>query len=280
VCLRRPAVTGLTIADPAFLAAAAASVFDPASLSPILWLDAADTSTITQSGGKVSQWNNKGSLGAFTQSTGTAQPTTGASTQNGKNVLTFANSWMNSSNTAASYKPLSDGTNYIVAAAWRAGSSSNPNALGVLLDNADASFSNIGMSVFYDDRSAVPRNDFIAHLVTRGGGGSGAVNNSQNNAFAANTFAALTILAQPSNGTAADRSRLFINNGSVIANNVSTSAVNTGNPTQVLRLGNLSTTSIPLTGAVGEVIIVTGANATETNRQALVTYLNAKWAMF
>jgi hypothetical protein len=66
------------------------AVFSPLDLSPDLWLDAADTATITESSGAVSQWNDKSGNGRnFTQSTGAAQPTTGTRTQNGLNVLDF-----------------------------------------------------------------------------------------------------------------------------------------------------------------------------------------------
>jgi hypothetical protein len=62
----------------------------PLKLGAALWLDAADTATITESGGFVSQWNDKSNNGRnFTQSTGANQPTTGTRTQNGLNVLDF-----------------------------------------------------------------------------------------------------------------------------------------------------------------------------------------------
>lgn len=64
--------------------------FNPIALSPVLWLDANDSRTITESGGSVSQWDDKsGNSNDVTQGTGSAQPTTDASTQNGKNVLDF-----------------------------------------------------------------------------------------------------------------------------------------------------------------------------------------------
>lgn len=64
--------------------------FNPLSLSPALWLDASDTSTITESGGAVSQWDDKsGNDYHATQSTGANQPTTGTRTQNGLNALDF-----------------------------------------------------------------------------------------------------------------------------------------------------------------------------------------------
>ena len=55
-----------------------------------LWLDANDYSTITESSNKVSQWDDKSGQGNnVTQGTGSAQPTTNTTTQNGKNTLSF-----------------------------------------------------------------------------------------------------------------------------------------------------------------------------------------------
>lgn len=64
--------------------------FSPLDLTPQLWLDAADTSTITSSSGNVSQWNDKsGNAYHVTQAVGTSQPKTGTITRNGLNVLDF-----------------------------------------------------------------------------------------------------------------------------------------------------------------------------------------------
>ena len=55
-----------------------------------LWLDASDTSSITSSGGAVSQWNDKSGNGwHVTQLTAGNKPTTGVNTINGLNVITF-----------------------------------------------------------------------------------------------------------------------------------------------------------------------------------------------
>lgn len=63
--------------------------FSPLDLPGLaLWLDASDLSTITESGGAVSQWDDKsGNANHATQGTGAAQLTTGASTLNSLNVL-------------------------------------------------------------------------------------------------------------------------------------------------------------------------------------------------
>lgn len=62
--------------------------FTPLTLSPALWLDASDTSTITETAGLVSQWDDKsGHINHATQSTGSYQPITGARTVNGLNAI-------------------------------------------------------------------------------------------------------------------------------------------------------------------------------------------------
>lgn len=72
--------------------------FSPLSLSPALWLDAADVFTITSSGSpaKVSQWNDKASGYDVSQSTAANQPQLILAAQNGLSALSFsANSLAN-----------------------------------------------------------------------------------------------------------------------------------------------------------------------------------------
>jgi len=67
-----------------------AAPLDPLTLSPFAWFDASDTSSITSSGGNVSQWNDKsGNARHATQATGANQPVTASATMNGLNVLQF-----------------------------------------------------------------------------------------------------------------------------------------------------------------------------------------------
>jgi len=65
--------------------------FSPASVSGLqLWLDASDETTITESSGAVSQWDDKsGNSRHAVQGTGSAQPSTGVATINGINVIRF-----------------------------------------------------------------------------------------------------------------------------------------------------------------------------------------------
>jgi len=64
---------------------------DSARRNVQLWLDGADTSptNIVQSAGAVDQWTDKSGQGNNVTQTGSARPTTNATTQNGLNVLDF-----------------------------------------------------------------------------------------------------------------------------------------------------------------------------------------------
>jgi hypothetical protein len=76
--------------DVAFLAAASAGpgLWTPADITTALWLDAADASTITESGGAVSQWDDKsGNDRNAVQLIAECQPTYVTSSLNGKNGI-------------------------------------------------------------------------------------------------------------------------------------------------------------------------------------------------
>ena len=58
----------------------------------VLWLDAADTATITVATNAVTQWSSKDSgAKAFTQGTANLRPRSGLTTKNSKNVVDFVN---------------------------------------------------------------------------------------------------------------------------------------------------------------------------------------------
>ena len=72
--------------------AAAAAPWTPANITTALWLDAADASTITESGGAVSQWDDKsGNDRHASQGLVAQQPVYTENGINGNPSLTFAN---------------------------------------------------------------------------------------------------------------------------------------------------------------------------------------------
>ena len=246
-----------------------------------LWLDATDATTITESGGAVSQWDNKGSLGNFTQSTGALQPTTGVSTLNGLNILDFAGDFLNSADTAATYKFLHDGTDHIIAAVWKAGTVSDPNNFYAVMGTNGNNSNNIGAFHSFDDRASQSRNDRAFTIITRGVASTFAVFNlSANGFFTPNTFVVYTSFNDPDNATAADRSEIYLNTGSALKSNISTDGASASNPTHVLQIGAGGNDQAPLTGSIAEIVVVSGADATEGNRVIIRDYLNAKWGVY
>ena len=74
----------------ATLGAIEGTAFDVNDLSPALWLDAADASTITETGGKVSQWNDKsGNNNHLSQSNSSYQPQYNPTQLNGQGGVDF-----------------------------------------------------------------------------------------------------------------------------------------------------------------------------------------------
>jgi hypothetical protein len=67
-----------------------AAAWTPAELTTTLWLDASDASTITESGGSVSEWRDKsGNVRHASQGTSANRPTVSAAAQNGLDALSF-----------------------------------------------------------------------------------------------------------------------------------------------------------------------------------------------
>jgi len=66
------------------------TVWNPSMISTALWLDAADTGTVTTESGLVNQWSDKsGAARHFSQSTPASRPTVVSASQNGLNTLSF-----------------------------------------------------------------------------------------------------------------------------------------------------------------------------------------------
>lgn len=64
--------------------------WSPYAINPVAWYDASNAASITSSGGLVSQWDDiSGSGRHLAQATSSLQPTTGTTTQNGRNVIVF-----------------------------------------------------------------------------------------------------------------------------------------------------------------------------------------------
>jgi hypothetical protein len=236
----------------------------------VLWLDAADLSTITQAGGAVSQWNNKGTLGNFTQGTGALQPTTGANTLNGLNVIDFAADYLTSADAASVYKFMHDGSTFLVCMVAK-----HDGTDRVYIGNNGTTSSQIGHSYLSGGV-----NTTITAQVTNGSGTANPISSSVTSAVVNNTFTIHSAIYDPDNGTAANRAEMFFNAGSANKTNTNTASVSSSNPTNALQIGAAGNNTFPLTGSIAEFVIVSGADATESNRIVIRDYLNAKWGVY
>jgi hypothetical protein len=251
----------------------------PNVLRPALWLDANDESTITIATG-VSEWRDKsGNQRNVTQATGATQPTQTLRGLNGKSVLSFNGSqYLTSPAAVSTWNFLHNTNGSSVFAVWKAGNVSDPNAVYSLIGNNAGVSGNIGFYIIYDDRVSSLRNDRVLTQISRGVGGQSAVQNiTADGAHPANTPTIISQVADPNNGTAANRSFLRINR-TLIQNNTDLFAPVATNASFALQIGACGNNIIPLVGYIAEVIIIPSI-ASNSTRQILEGYLAWKWGL-
>jgi hypothetical protein len=251
----------------------------PNVLRPALWLDASDISTITIATG-VSEWRDKsGNQRNVTQATGATQPTQTLGGLNGKSVLSFNGSqYLTSPAAVSTWNFLHNTNGSTVIAVWKAGNVSDPNAVYSLIGNNAGVSGNIGFYIIYDDRVSSSRNDRVLIQISRGISGQSAVQNiTADGAYPANTPTIISQVADPNNGTAANRSFLRINR-TLIQNNTDLFAPVATNASFALQIGACGNNIIPLVGYIAEVIILSSI-ASNSTRQILEGYLAWKWGL-
>jgi len=244
----------------------ASSMLAQAPVAPVLWLDASDTSTISLSGSAVTEWRDKsGNAYAFAQGTSGYRPVSGTETQNGKNVIVFGTDDLLQSTAAASvWKFLHSTVNTIFVAVKPTSSEF------ILTTNADAS-GNIGINMGQKATNA------LEHNISRGVGGSLVCANRSANNSLGTAFTYVTILVDPANATAANRSDIRFEQGAATKNNVLTNAVSTSDPNSTLRIGaSLAGRTDSMVGQIGEILIY-GSKLSAAEVLTVQQDLAAKW---
>lgn len=226
--------------------------FSPLSLSPNVWLDASDSTTITSSGSpaKVSEWRDKsGNARHVAQATSTNQPTTGSETQNGLNLLTWdGNDFMTGVTGITGNMNL---TMFAVARINTTGSTRVIAMLGSQTTNNGLGFGFNGPGNFY--------NAFIW-----GGAESQTATNPGVNTH--RTFAVTR--------AAGGNIQLYVNNVAQTAN-----ATATMNVTTTFNVGRSGAVTLYWGGTIGEIIVYNSVLSAD-NIAAVQAYLNAKWAVY
>jgi hypothetical protein len=254
-------------------------LWTPDLVRPALWLDADDLSTISIGTG-VSEWRDKSGNGRHvSQGTGGTQPTLTRIPFNNRAILSFNGSqWLTSISTAATWNFLHNSNGSSVFAVWRAGNVSDPNAIYTLLGTNAAGSANTGFYIIYDDRVSVPRNDVILSQVSRGVTGQAAVNNvSVGGVHPANTPVLISIISDPNNGTAANRSFLRVNR-TLTQTNADTNAPVATDASFTLQIGASGNNVAPHVGLIAEIVILSSI-ANDTVRQQIEGYLAWKWGL-
>jgi len=229
------------------------------------WYDASVSSSITSSAGLVSQWNDLSGYGYhLTQATGAYKPTTNVTTQNGKNVLNFTNVSSLKAATASDWTFTNNGTGCTFFIAVK----TTGTGFTVYLSTNSVSQTPAGFA-FYTNTTSKLIYFNKADIV----------NTSANNATVSGTFAYLTNVTDPTNGTAAQRTGIQYNQATIIRNNTATSAVDGSAPLRPLALGDYDAAGASgINGSVAEVIFypstLSGANILLVQQ-----YLAAKWAL-
>lgn len=233
--------------------ASTAQAFSPLDVSPALWLDAADAATITESGGRVSQWNDKsGNSRHATQASGTAQPYTGVNTLNAKNVLTAqaAGQYLTTPSWAHS-------TTWFAIAVVRQPVAAYANVVALWDTGAYQAFMMKYTNIANQMQVSVYDNTNTPHPVTTG----------------ITSGSAFSIIATQYN---ASNVRLWDGGGVISTTNESFTAQSFTQPMTVFSRGGGSESLI---GDIAELVVCEGTLPTIAERGKLFGYLAPKWGI-
>lgn len=241
-----------------------------------LWLDAADTSTITLSGSQVTQWRDKSpSAYTFTQSTSSDRPTSGLTTINGRNVLDFdGTDSLLSTASASTWTFLHDGTKTTQFYVVKRNATSNGTNVLASTNHAGASAA-IAAHMFINDTTNYPGMN-----IHNGTSGDAVVrlDSTATTAIGTNTTL-ITYATDPGNGTVGDRAKVYVNTGSAIGNNTWGQTPSSSTPNGSLLIGDLGPgIYVGLKGKFAEIIIFP-FQLTTTQRNSVRDYLIGKWGI-
>ena len=230
--------------------------FTPLDLSPALWLDAADTATITESGGSVSQWNDKSGNGRHvSQATAAQQPTTGAATHNGRNVVSF-----NGSQDLRNAAPNLD-SDLTIVSVFKVAAATTYTMPGIMLGSG-----NLGRPVDYWTTSTSTRRTYI----------DGRLATTLGSNFKADHFIFKSwVLTYSKNTAASTRVAEYVNNSQNFDVSDATSHTVSG---QTLVVGRREDGVTRLNGQVAEAFIFAKV-LSHVERSDLHIYLESKWGL-
>ena len=252
----------------------------PALITTELWLDAADSSTVTTVSGNVSQWDDKSSNGRnATQATAANRPVYQSGAQNGLNVIRFTAASLHflTAGTTSTWNFMHNGTAssaFIVVKTAATGD--NPNTQYQYLSTGGIP-TTIGWGLYYDDRVSNSFNNALGCQIGKGTAPNAAVTVS-NNQVTPGSYNIIGNYVDADNATLANRIKSRINGGSDFGSNTSNGVASTSNSTYALDIGQFPGGFRSLLGDVCEILILSSQPGT-TDRQKIEGYLAHKWGL-
>jgi hypothetical protein len=254
-----------------------------------LWLDASDAlslfdattgGSLVAADGGVARWEDKsGNARHMTQATSGSRPTRKTAIQNSLAVLRFdgSNDFMSVASSEATFAFLhsTNSTIFLVLDANRSG-------YAPFLSTFDTGSANVGISLETTNGSGTA--DKVTHRLGRGATGTNTAGQTTGNAFLGSSFNVISVVTQPANATAANRSSIRRNGGTASTANASTDSLSSASSQYNLSLATdnyLGAGSGDATYSAMDIaeLIIYNAALSDTDRAAVESYLMSKWAI-
>ena len=252
------------------------ALWTPDRITTALWLDAADSNTLTLNGSNVSQWDDKsGNNYEFTQGTSTVQPAY-TTTQNSLNTVDFDQDYLQSTAASSIWKWLHDATTkYTFVGVIKPKDSNNR----IIWGTNTGSTSTVGANLRREGTEGLASRA-VSYWVTRGSNDYRVLKYTDADAVADNTWGIVTLDSDLANATISDRGLITADGQAAGDNNFSTTnqSASTANPSETLRIGSNSTNSAPFVGEMAELVFLDYEATTDTV-QKIEGYLAWKWGL-
>jgi hypothetical protein len=225
----------------------------PADTTTKLWIDFADTDTLTLDGSLITQVDDKSGEDLHFSSSSANAPTA-TNTLNSLIVAKFDGEQSLNAATAADWTFLHDGTKYRI---WIV-SRTEIDALQHVFGTAPFASGTAGAGHYTRGDQESGRLQYVSG---RTGGGDYWARHSLDNYFPKERWNMIGSFADLANPTASARMKTRLDAGMVAADNTETATPLTANPALPARIGSHragSTISLYLTGSVAEIIIILG----------------------
>ena len=224
-------------------------------------------------GDQITSWNDKsGNFRHATASSQSVRPTYKISSINNQGFVQYDGIddvlTIQSSTATFAFLHQSPSTVFMVVSI---GSSSDVNALVLLVNNNGSSSGLIGFAISYDDRASINRNNGINSFISTGVGGQTPVVAYSDNYFPTQTVGMLSLMYDPANATGASRHTMYLNGGNAKSTNSATATPVASNASNNLAIGGVNAQI-----RFYELIIYPSLLST-SQRQRIERYLAEKW---